>query len=369
MIPGPLSRGLAGGLRKGLARHPLIQAALLAARMLQNANQQQPLVPGPDVFEIIAPWEIYCDSRHIGPPDYRAMMGGGCGSWSNNADPPPPAQTGPVWNGHSFHLRWYQDYLFYKMASATVWQNFKVLTLRTPRNNPGPGKVWTDAEVPAMRPGFLQPLAPDPDADPQPMVQPFFQTRPKVGVGLAFRPLPYGLLPGRGTHPGLSPDEQTQRGPAAGPGDPTPPPNAPFTPKRPPGRGTKERKLRLLGGGPVRNAIEAAFETAEVGECLANSAGAPSGPTQERLRWTYRNADKIDGCKFVECLLNNEIEDRVFGAAGRAARAGARSGGRPYGTGSYTGPARSHWDLEVPKISLGCGGDKDLPDLGDLGIA
>ena len=203
-------------------------------------------------------------------------------------------------------------------------------------------------------PGFVFPQ-PSPDRPPE--LDPNSQTKPGVMTSPFPAPVPHGLAPYVRANPDRAPSERGEYGPPRTPRPVVTRPRRPPKKERPPKK-TKERKFVLNNfGGPLRKLLEQALEAKDLGDCLADAAGAPPGPLVSRMQWTYTNADKIDGCKFVECAINNQITDAAIGMLGKFAKAEARATGRSHGLSGLSKKLGGH-DGEDPlaflKISLGC---------------
>lgn len=173
------------------------------------------------------------------------------------------------------------------------------------------------------RPTSSDALAPPsfvPAADPMPIPAAFPQRLPYRVAAAKYRA--NGLVRDAGPAPAGRP--------AAG-ASPTPPVR-----HRPPGRGVKERKFRLMAGGTVRRILEWGFRVHEAIEiahqALPRWAQAGSNATGlQMLHAVYKHAGQLDGSKLVLGILDNIFEDAIGGLLGKAAKAEAQAVGRAYG--------------------------------------
>lgn len=187
----------------------------------------------------------------------------------------------------------------------------------------------------AGRPAYVPGMLPLPVPSPVPM------------------PLPWAVLPYQANGP------HREAGYSDQPGRATTPAQAGSPRHRPPGRGTKERKITLMSGGALRNLIEQAFEATEwVGIAHASlPADCKAGKyatMAEKFAAVYACAGRLNMCKLIEGVVNNYIEDKVIGTLGQASGAAGRSIGKASGGLGYTRPAFRKSNLWIPKINFGC---------------
>ena len=190
-------------------------------------------------------------------------------------------------------------------------------------------------------------LRPNPLAWPwpalDPLALPIAQPAPRP------RPIPRRLIPGRRPNPFRAPGEQPQRGPASVPHparglavevgkDSRPQPI--IRPRARPKPHTKERKFMLAlnprsGLGLLYNA---ASEGKDFVECFYEALPKELQKLRgwdhtipNMLRVVWDNFDKIDWEAAFQNLVENEIEDRLFGMLGKAVGKANRARGAPAG--------------------------------------
>lgn len=151
------------------------------------------------------------------------------------------------------------------------------------------------------------------------------------------------LEPYRPGEVGYHPTPRPGIDPSAPPGWwPNPAPNAPPNPL--PGRpppGTKERKVMMAidPRSPMAKAISTITETGDFLDCLHENLRSGKAvkkvyngkfvdpATNRKALAVLRNLDQIDIHGFIQCAVNNMIEDGIFGYAGQlSAKANRRTG-------------------------------------------
>lgn len=171
-------------------------------------------------------------------------------------------------------------------------------------------------------------------------------------------PVPYPLIPLQIPNPFYSPFERTVRGPVAvrapsvaasprftfQPGrnprvESNPPPHV----RKPPPKGTKERKVAIAVGGIPAKIISAVTETADVisaiFKALPGNIKAKYGrKPQDKARAIYDHYDKVDIPRALANLLAQQVSDRAWGHIGKRSGEAARRAGKS--TGFQLGP----WD-------------------------
>lgn len=169
---------------------------------------------------------------------------------------------------------------------------------------------WVDPDVvPPLHPE-AEPWAP-PVGVPRPRPNP----EPSPGTEPAVSPAPY---PGLATDHVVNSEPRIRAGYAYN--------------RRPPPPGEKEQKLiTQVPPGALSRALNAATEGADLIDCL--HAGLPPGGAsrratpQEKLVDLWDRFGEMDWGKALSACIQNEVEDRLFGAIGRAqAKANRRLG-------------------------------------------
>lgn len=112
---------------------------------------------------------------------------------------------------------------------------------------------------------------------------------------------------------------------------------------RPPGPGVKERKFAIskIGGLNLVRFIGAVTESADLGNALYDALPdryklPPHSLFRDKMLQLYKHFDKVNVLDAIDNIIHNEIEDRAFGAAGRAGGTAGHNLGLSYGFG--TGP-------------------------------
>lgn len=132
----------------------------------------------------------------------------------------------------------------------------------------------------------------------------------------------------------------------------------------PPGRGVKERKIRVQGAlkavyhfaqwiTEAQDGLQAAYYAIP-----ASIRGKQKRSPAQMDLFVFRHINDIDLRKFLRNIVNNEVQDAIFGALGQArGRALRRLGVAPY----------TSWDISgVPAYSRqGAGFENDLPKFMD----
>lgn len=198
--------------------------------------------------------------------------------------------------------------------------------------------------------------------------------RPAILVPDAL-PMPAPVAMAGGNNRPNSPFRQSGNGvPPVITGDP--PPTNRGNPRRP-GKKQRERKFGFAGPrsllGLLRWGLEGTMEALELLE-IAHSTLPPKcksgGKTAVSMfQDIYNCSDGLDGCALAQGLINNAIEDRVFGMLGKVNQGAARNQGSPRGPASGLSGLNRAWlnapgedyrednpyALSIPKINLGCG--------------
>jgi len=217
--------------------------------------------------------------------------------------------------------------------------------------------VQTQPQWQTSAPQYLPQLAPVPEEIPW-TVDPM--TRPIGQPGFDAAPLPYWLAPYRQPNEWRSPVEQTWRGPLpafrpaalpeispgvragevgkAGPtivvganGVTLAPPSSHSNP-RPPKPYTKERKVVLAVGGVVAKIANIATESKDFVEAIWKALPKKMRTKPEKGRrkitvqamlWDiYRHFGDVDLPKAMSNIVQNELQDRLYGKAGQYAKSG-----------------------------------------------
>ena len=181
----------------------------------------------------------------------------------------------------------------------------------------------------------------NPAQRPRPNLRPW--NAPVRGPDIVM-PLPHRALPHRRVDEESVPGERSERGyTVPAPGVRPRPQLRRYHPRKP-GRGTKERKLRVQGGigAAIWTLASTVTEAGDLIDALYDAIPAQyrrgsHRTVQDRAKVVYRHADKIDLEAAGWNILFNEIQDRLIGQANRGIDQRAIIGDRPIGVG--TGPA------------------------------
>lgn len=383
-LPRPVQYGLAGlGALRGNAASWLSLMYMLARDLNPEGWGHNMVIPGP--INGSAGWQTCNPNPHCCPPGgtgtlsegpvYRETSSAnfffnGCVPVGCCAVATPPAQEP---RAASTRVAEYTRYSGSFPGPANNW--FMTGQWRRPGISTPEWTHSTPVEAPYLYPGFRPFIPPAIDPFALPIDQP-----------AEYVPLPYKLIPARTPNPRRAPQEQPQRGPATSPsrrpGRPLPSPrlapgfsqsiagvpgasiiitpteevfvapSAPANPK-PPREGVKERKFRATYGvaGGVYGAIT------EGKDFIESFYGAlpkdkqkcgKNGSPQCMLNAIYNGWDDVDINKAIKNLINNEINDRLPGAASKAGKGKNDGGGyydRPVGPThgqSYDRPDNPH---------------------------
>lgn len=104
----------------------------------------------------------------------------------------------------------------------------------------------------------------------------------------------------------------------------------------------REREVKInvsAGGGIIRWALEQSLEACDAIEALHKALpkdlqakrqpGSTGTPCLRMGQALYRNWREVDMCKGVENLVNNQLEDWLYGQIGNAAKAAQKRGALP----------------------------------------
>lgn len=117
---------------------------------------------------------------------------------------------------------------------------------------------------------------------------------------------------------------------------------------RPPGKGTKEKKLKLqLGGTAVGGIVNLVTESLDVLNAFwhalphTSREGWRSPTPQKKVEILYRHINEVNYSKAFENLLVNEVGDRLIGGVARQTQKGYKRNWEQYGLrgGYHLGPA------------------------------
>lgn len=237
---------------------------------------------------------------------------------------------------------------------------------------------------PAYSPAPLAPPVPLLPPGVDPLIRPPFSNEP-LPVPLPWRAIPYRVpnpardpreQPRRGPGPRPRPRLPTERDPMAppvagepgptivvGPGTVTEGNPAPGARPHPPRRGEKEKKVRsglpFLIRHPVNAAteakdfIDAVWEAIPWKDRIAYHEGKKVPRADQKARALYDLFDKIDWEEAIENIVENQIEDFVFGKAGQLSKKSRETAqdfvpnsGRGWQSGPWDTPplpTSTHW--------------------------
>lgn len=303
------------------------------------------------------------------------------------AEPPPQPAEVPA------NTPWFKAPVPVVLPEVPLWLDpfAAPIAQPTPWPQPAPIRVIPALDVPSpWRTEWEQPVrfnsppvpanappveAPGPVTPPDIVIAP---PSPSPNVGTPTQPS-NPVQPGSPTVPGLAPDPGTN--PAPNPPTVQPPANRPRVEREPPGRGEKERKIRIKRGGVaqaihrvVGNATEFLdtvnalwkvlpdecktgyfklhYRDSATGEVRTYYKRRFRASQKQRMADLYRCWTHMDMQKAVEALVSNQLEDQLYAQLGRAAGEAGKRAGNPYGFG--LGP----WDqppwlenLGIPDIS------------------
>lgn len=209
--------------------------------------------------------------------------------------------------------------------------------MTAPIKNPLPVNPWGPPQ-PGRRFRDLPRRRPNPERNPreQPRRGPEPHRHPQEAPSSVPRPVP--LVPPRPVvehifEPGQSPRHQTVSRPA-----------------RPPPRGTKEKKfIANMPPGALASIVNAITESVDVLEAAYKALPKDRQKCKREKRPTggfsaatpqcmgaavYNHLNEISGTKFVQELIENQIEDFIYGMGGRIGAAAASKMNRPVGPGT-----------------------------------
>lgn len=250
-------------------------------------------------------------------------------------------------------------FLSHEGSQAGLWTMVRQF-IRTGPIVVGPGNPWSPG-VPNYVPGTESPPFPaapgwlDPDPVGVPVGDPLPDIAPPVRWSRVRRPVPWrapseqtqwGPLPARQPQPmpeivpGLSPSTPGVPGPSIviTPTTRTVTASASSPRRRPPGKGVKERKVRLAGGkaavayAVLSKAFGQATEYEDFIDGFYKSIPQKDRPKCKTLQCkvaaVYKNWDKIDMGEAIGRVLMNEIQDAAYGHIGQRIR--EATAGNPY---------------------------------------
>lgn len=318
-------------------RHPAWQAAEIAGEIAWDFIYQQPATPG---IELDHPpgWTLYYSCAGVGNYDRRPnhMFTAAAASTFQPYYCPVQQGVNTTWNDTHNFMFTANRYLYYA-ATNSYRMHYTAVYHRDPSNYvPGRPDMYPEGEtgpVWGREPGKDGAIAPSIRTE-VPIYDPLAQLRPAISWAPIANPIPIWQLPGarpdyrpiRDQRPedsnggnsdgsGNKPDQPGDGGSGGGSIDPPIRPPQP----RPPGRGTKERKVNTratkvvadaLGKlTEIMDAVEVAWDAIDR-ECVRKKGGKLTG---NKTQDVYRYASCINVEDFLLGLIGNQVEDAIIG--------------------------------------------------------
>lgn len=235
----------------------------------------------------------------------------------------------------------------------------EALPIMKPATVPLP-KPWRRA---LPNPGDQPATRPQPNPHPRPNPQPRPYPLPSLPFPIVVWPPAVPWPPGN-PRPVVGPETIVEVSPGGAPAIVTRPNTSP-TPSRPPRPPEKEagKKKATVPGAPGYPVVNAIFGGKELVDNIDKSLpeelqSDPDATPFEKAQNIYDNADALDPAKIVNMIINEKIEDSIYGLKGAGAGKVNRATGAATGAGNALDPTNA--GAPVPQVEFNDDGTATL---------